>query len=100
MVITDLLKPILDEFVRNPGQLGLAIALIASVLYYRKMIGAASLLSTLMGKLVFSGAVVGLLLLSGIIPTVRVSVAMDYGMQALRLLLQFLRDAGVSVPSL
>jgi hypothetical protein len=98
-MIWDFLRPILDGFVNNPGQLGLGIALVASVLYYRKMMSAASLLSTLAGKLVFSAAVVGLLLLSGIIPTLNVDVAMGYAMAVVEMVLQFLRDAGVSIPS-
>jgi hypothetical protein len=51
------------------GQAGLAIALLAVVLYWRRALGLGRLLSTWGGRVVFAAATLGVLLLLGIVPT-------------------------------
>jgi uncharacterized membrane protein YraQ (UPF0718 family) len=64
--------------VANPAQLGIGVALIATVLYYRKASAAASVVGGVVGKLVFAAAVVGVLLLSGVITGIDVAQASEY----------------------
>lgn len=78
-VIIEIVRPLLEGIVANTGQLGLAVALLASVLYYRKVTGAVSAVGGIMGKLVFSAAIIGVLLLAGVITGIDVAQTIEYG---------------------
>jgi len=73
----DLVRSVLTWMFGGAGQVGLAAGLIGAALYWRKALGIAGLLSDWVGRVVFSLVVIGVLLLTGIIPTLHVSEAIS-----------------------
>jgi hypothetical protein len=73
----DLVQSVLTWVFGGAGQVGLAAGLIGAALYWRKALGIAGILSDWVGRVVFSLVVIGLLLLTGIIPTLHVGEAIS-----------------------
>lgn len=81
-VVAVVLETILEWALGDIGQLGIAIALLAALLYWRKMLGLGDVLSTWGGRVAFGLATVGALLILGVIPGLDVERATALGSQA------------------
>lgn len=79
MVVAELLEWFLGS---TAGQVGLAVGLLAVGLYWRKLIGAGSLMQSWGSRVVFSAVAVGALLLLGVITGVDVARATELGTTA------------------
>lgn len=72
MVVAELVEWIAGS---SAGQLGIAIGLIAVVLYWRKATKAGSIVGSIGGRVAFAAATVGVLLLLGVITGLDVELA-------------------------
>ena len=76
-MIIELLQGVMSTLGLDIGQAGLVAALLATGLYWRKAMGAASIATDWAGRLVFSAVLIGVLRLSGIISSIDVGHAFN-----------------------
>lgn len=97
MSLLNLLEPLIDGVVANTAQIGLAIACIAVALYWRKATSAASIVTSAGSTIVIAIALIGLLMLSGIVPRLNVDLAVQYATDAWEMLADLLPIATEAV---
>lgn len=77
-MIGGVLDPVLGLVFDNATQVTLGVSMIAVAFYYRRLLGIAVIVQSAVAYVVFGFVLLGLLVLSGVIPTINVSLLFDY----------------------
>lgn len=76
-MISTLLDPLLGMFTENPTRIGLGVSMLAVAFYYRRLLSLGLMVQNVLAYIVFGFVAVGVLVITGIVPTVNVGIAIE-----------------------